>query len=570
MSSTACGRLHEPETIYDDILASEELTVGQTYTYCLNAYSHTVINWAEDEAISGSYESSPRCKAFEIQWEALLTGRVHLTDQAGKLPVADTIITWSIGNGALTGDTVTDEDGKFSIYIRTSALSKEYEDIIVTVAKSSAHIDHKYECDGQPCTQRRVLLQALDFTRSIEFTDTSTMPFVGNVFIDGTQHDEMQYGCPLAGAQVCLKDHIHHTSLGCGITDTLGYYAIPAAVGLSVYAEVSFNNHSFARLTGSYLRTKTGSVSTVDNSGAAVEYDYFLIQEDAELQLPTDFSDRTYSTATLQMAGGKCNRTLGSTTARFTYATCASTWSKDVVFSDWETIVGMPAHSFEVEIVDVSHPNVEIGDLVPKYLTAVGTKKQEADMTSQTAQVRWEFHPEPVIELDIERAAANDCGAAVLAREVETDLTVTVVEKYWGGQTDCTWIEGNVTILNQLGESVKDTATLLGNSAITVAQADLLSKCAEGCTLDLELEQDESDDAASVYHSAQASIRVMTGEPEIVAEIAGVKYAKPVTISMNTGVYAVTKVVPVVVTGHKLISDRFTMDFPEYFPLLIL
>jgi hypothetical protein len=569
MSSTACGNLHEPETLYDDILASEDLSVGQTYTYCINAYSHSIINWAEEESISGSYESSPRCHAFEIQWEARLTGRVRLMDEAGKLPVADTIITWSIGNGALTGDAVTDEDGKFSIYIRTSALTQEYEEIIVTVSKRSSHISHQYECDGQPCTQRRVLMQALDFTRSVEFTDTSTIPFVGNVYVDGTQHDEMQYGCPLAGAQVCLKDHIHHTSLGCSITDSVGYYAIPAAVGLSVYAQVSFNNHTFARLTGESTRSKAGSVSTVDSSGGTVNYDYFVIEENAALQEPTDFVDQTFSTVTLQMAGGKCNRTLGLTTARFTYATCASTWSKDVQFSSWETIVNMPAHSFEVEIVAVSHPTVEIGDMVPKYLTAVRTLKQEADMTSQMAQVRWEFHPQPVIELDIERAGANNCNAIVLAREVETDLTVTVTEKFWGDQTDCTWIEGNVTILNQLGESVKDTADLLGNGAITPSQATLLSKCAEGCNLDLELEEDDST-AISVYHSAQTTIRVMTGEPEIVAEIAGIKYAKPVTISMNTGVYAVTKVVPVVITGHKLISDRFTMDFPEYFPLLIL
>jgi hypothetical protein len=491
-----------------------------------------------------------------------------LTDEAGKLPVAGTIITWSIGDGAVTGDTETDEDGKFSIYIRTSALREEYEDIVVTVSKQSSHISHQYECDGQPCTQRRILLQALDFTRSIEFTDTSTMSFLGNVYIDGTQHTQMQYGCPLAGAQVCLKDHIHHTNIGCSITDSAGYYAIPAAVGLNVYAQVSYNNHTFARLTGPSVRAKTGSANTVDVMGGTVQYDYFLIEENSDLREPTDFVDRSFSTVTLQMAGGKCNRTLGRTTARFTYATCASTWSKDVPFSAWETIADMPAHHFEVEIVNVSHSS-GIGDMVPKYLTAVGTRKQEVDMTSQTGQVRWEYHPEPVIELEIEQAAANSCNAVVLARDVETDLTVTVTEKYWGGQEDCTWIEGNVTILNQLGESVKDTADLLDSGAIIAAQATLLSKCAESCSLDLELEEDTSR-ANSVYHSAQTSIRVMTGEPEIVADINGVKYAKPVTISMNTGVYAVTKVVPVVVTGHKLISDRFTMDFPEYFPLLIL
>ena len=569
MSSTACTRLHEPETIYDDILASEELTVGQTYTYCLNAYSRSVINWVEADSVSASYESNPICSQFQIQWEARLTGRVHLTDNAGKLPVANTNVAWSIGNGALSGDTETDKDGKFTIYIRTSNLAQEYEEMTVTVSKQSAYINHQYECDGLPCTQRTVLLQALDFAHSIEFTDVSTIPFIGNVYVDGTQHAEMPSGCPLPKAQVCLKDHVHHASIGCGITDSVGYYAIPAAVGLSVYAEVSFSNHTFARLTGPVFRANTGAIDTVDMNGQPVQYEYFLIQEDAELQRPTNFVDHTYSTVTLHMAGGKCNRTLGNTTARFTYATCASTWSKDVVFSDWEAIVDMPAHRFEVEIVDVSHAVHEIGDMVPSYLTAVGSRKQDADMTSQTAQVRWEFHPEPSIGLDIDRALPNGCGTAVLPRDIETKITATVVERFWGGQADCTWIEGNVTMRNELGESLTDTADLLARGAITASHAALLTKCATGCALQLTLEEDTSD-AIATYHSAQASILVMTGEPDIVAEIAGVKYAKPITISMNTGVYAVSKTVPVVVTGHKLISDRFTMDFPEYFPLLIL
>ena len=57
-SSTACSRLHEPETVYDDVVASEKLTVGQIYKYYIYAYSRTSIVWAEDEDMTGSYESS--------------------------------------------------------------------------------------------------------------------------------------------------------------------------------------------------------------------------------------------------------------------------------------------------------------------------------------------------------------------------------------------------------------------------------------------------------------------------------------------------------------------------------
>ena len=67
-SSTACSRLHEPETLYDDAVASEELTVGQSHEYCVYAYSRTSIVWAEDEALTGNYESAPTCASFTIQW----------------------------------------------------------------------------------------------------------------------------------------------------------------------------------------------------------------------------------------------------------------------------------------------------------------------------------------------------------------------------------------------------------------------------------------------------------------------------------------------------------------------
>eukprot|EP00045_Choanoeca_perplexa_P006861 m.59743 g.59743 ORF g.59743 m.59743 type:complete len:2336 (-) comp13823_c0_seq5:1666-8673(-) len=570
LSSAACGRTHQPETVYDDITASEDLVVGQTYTYCINAYSHTRFNWAPAEGLSPTYSSTSVCQSHQIQWESRLIGYVQLSDDAGKLPVPDTLVSWTIGNGALSGNTTTDEDGKFTIYIRTDLLNKDYEDIVVSVAKNSSRIQHRYECDGQPCSERRVLLQALSFDREVMFTDVSTVPFTGHVSIKGTEHDAFPNGCPLAQVQVCLIDHIHHTQLGCALTDSMGYYAVPVAFGLSVYPVPTFNNHTFELLDTASTRPISGTVDGVSPGGLPVQYAYYAINEDSDI-LPVDFVDSTSSKIQLSVAGGKCNRTLGTSTVRFTYNTCASTWNKDVVFMGWQTTQAMPAQAFEAQLWDVTHSTVDIGDMVPKYLTTVGTVRQDANMVSEPVQLRWEYHPEPKLRLDIDRSPANGCNALVLPRNVETDVTVFVVEPFWGGQPDCTWIEGNVSLRNQIGESVRDTQDLLDNNGITSEQASLLSRCAEGCDLELELDRRMITATETVeYHSARATIRTMTGEPETVATINGVQYAKPITVSIDTGVYAVSEVFPVIVTGQKLISDRFTMDFPEYFPLMVL
>ena len=536
------------------------------------------------DRISVPYQTQPTCTPFQVRWESQLEVTVLLERDAGSLPSAGVEVTWWLGetkrvrgdigwgsSGSfktvnVTYSGLTDENGKIVILLHKTWPNAPRE-ILVSIRKSSAHIEHRFECNGLPCANQRLFLNPLTFDNKMAFTDVSTEPFIGNIFIDGTQHDAMSFGCPLAGVQVCLIDHIHHTSLGCSITDEVGYYVVPVAIGLMVYPIASYANHTFTRIADPSVRSSQGSITTVDNSGGELKYDYFTIDENGDWRVPVHFLDTSSSKVSLAVAGGKCNRTLGNTTVRFSYTTCASTWSKDVTFSEWQTSVAMPAHKFQVEVVEVNHPTIEIGDTVPAYLTAIGTIKQDVDMTQEESQVRWEYRPEPTIHMEIVAAAvAPNCTDLVIARDIETDVIITVLEEYHG-QPACTWIEGNVTLHNQLGENAEDAAMLVRAKAITAETGALLSRCAEECTLELEMELGRD---GLTYHSAKATVRIMTGEPETAATIAGVKYAKPISISMNTGVYAVSQLTPVIVTGQKLISDKFSMDFPEYFPLLIL
>jgi hypothetical protein len=564
--SQSCNQQHAPETLFEDVNGNDELEVGQTYSYCISAYSRRSINWAQsDPAVSASYQSQSTCTRFQVKWESQLEVTIRLSEAAGRLPAVGVLVSWTSSNG---GQSVrTDDNGKVTFYYTNTGVNAAQE-YTIRVEKTSSHIDHKFECNGLQCTEQTVKLQPLTFDNKMEFTDVSTEPFQGNVFIDGTQHAELPFGCPLANVQVCLVDHVHHTTLGCSITDAVGYYAIPVAVGLTVYPVVNYANHTFSRIAHDSVRPSQGSISTVDSSGSELNYDYFTIDEDGDWRVPVHFLDTTPSKVRLAVAGGKCNRTLGESTIQFTYDSCASTWSKDVTFNAWQTSVAMPAHKFQVEVLTVDHPTIQIGDTVTDYLTAVGTRTQEVDMTQDEGELRWEYHSEPTISIDISAATTRgpNCTDPVIHRDIETDVIISVSEEY-PGQPACTWIEGNITLHNQLGENPEDTAALVQANAVTKETGVLLSKCSETCELDLELSL-SSD--GSTYHSAKATVRIMTGEPETVASIAGVKYAKPISVSMNTGVYAVTKLVPVIVTGHKLISDKFTMDFPEYFPLLIL
>ncbi|EDQ84448.1 uncharacterized protein MONBRDRAFT_12796 [Monosiga brevicollis MX1] len=566
VSSQACERVYSPKTVYDDILNSDDLNVGNVHQYCVSAYSRTAFVWAEDESVSGSYESHQTCTSFQIQWEARIQGRVQLTDSAGKLPVADTSVEWFFQDRPhLGGNLTTGPDGTFTIYVKTSELSNDVESIVVRVAKQSGDISHRYTCSGQPCSEQTLLVSALTFDNEVVFVDATTVPFEGYLFIQGTEHASYANGCPLQGVRVCVINHIEHTSLGCSVTSTAGYFVVPVAAGLTVYPSFDYNNHTFERLNEG--RAPTGFYDSVDLAGAPVAYDFYKLESDGSRQAPVIYIDTTTTTMTVQVAGGLCNRTLGNTTLQLSYPTCAASWSQEITFGEYEHLVEVPAQNFDVELISLTHNAVELGDTVPNYFAAKGTRKQRADLlSSRPAAVRWEYHPEPVVTLSMTNNVGGDCNLFILPRDTTTTITVDVTESFWADITACPHIDGNVSIVNMLGETTERAATLVANKAMSKEDAALLSRCADGCLLPLEHELAKDGETVT---RAYTSIDAMAGEPELVATIEGVQYAKLLSASISS-LYTVEVRQAVIVTGDKIISDLFTMDFPEYFPLMIL
>jgi hypothetical protein len=250
-----------------------------------------------------------------------------------------------------------------------------------------------------------------------------------------------------------MYDHVHSALVVCGTSDGTGFYSVPVAAGLTVYGRVEFGeNHTFSRVSGGDTRSPTGSVNGLSQLGDALAYDFYTLSFDDTSNLqPINWQDTSTREAVLQVAGGRCNRTLGTSTVRFTYPTCASSYVKEVVMAGYEERVEMPAHKFDVSLESVRGRQTNIGDTVTDYLTAVGEQRLELDLIVQEATARWEYHPEPEIEVIVDAAPKSECpGAVFLPREVQTSLIVRVSEPFWDGEPICTWVEGSVHLVNQV------------------------------------------------------------------------------------------------------------------------
>ena len=108
-----------------------------------------------------------------------MKGVVRTPAHYGHLPIKDTTITWRIDAGEgkqLGGTLMTDGNGEFEVYVQTDLLGNAPAAMTIEVKRSSGAIQHTYECDDVPCTERTVYVQPLSFGTFIEFSDVSVVP----------------------------------------------------------------------------------------------------------------------------------------------------------------------------------------------------------------------------------------------------------------------------------------------------------------------------------------------------------------------------------------------------------
>lgn len=143
------------------------------------------------------------------------------TERTGKLPSKDVEVAWSVGG--LSGTAVTDENGRFEIYVATASFGNTRQTVTISVSKTSGPVEHTFACDGIPCTSRAIDVDPLSFDNEVDFTDTSTTSVLGRVYIGGTEHNAFLFGCPLPGVKVCAVDHVTRGTLVCKNTDSTGH-----------------------------------------------------------------------------------------------------------------------------------------------------------------------------------------------------------------------------------------------------------------------------------------------------------------------------------------------------------
>jgi hypothetical protein len=260
------------------------------------------------------------CQAVFIQWEAEIGGHVRLRDEAGSLPVNGTRIDWTLGN-RLSGTVWSNTEGYYNIYVKTSTFSDSERQQVLTITPSltSGSVQHEFLCDKIiKCTNRSVVLTHLQFadkTTPVDFIDKTSVLFKGFVYIGDTQTVVSNTPCPLVGAKVCLREVETGRDVNCALTDGVkefGAYVLQVSIGLRVVVNVTYNGIRHRQ----FIFRPSAALSILP--------DYFLI-EAAKSYDDINFEDKTKQTLEIQLAGGKCNRTLDSADFRYMPALCPGT-----------------------------------------------------------------------------------------------------------------------------------------------------------------------------------------------------------------------------------------------------
>ncbi len=93
-----------------------------------------------------------------------------------------------------------------------------------TIQSGASNVVYTFACDRNPCTNRTVTLSHLSFDKTVDFTDTTTVPVQGTISIAGTkQFNTAGNPCPIELAKVCAVNHYGaNEQLVCTETDING------------------------------------------------------------------------------------------------------------------------------------------------------------------------------------------------------------------------------------------------------------------------------------------------------------------------------------------------------------
>lgn len=354
-----CGKAPVmPGKAASDDLSVSELEVGAAYRYCVRAV-------AQFYSAGALHSSDENCNIHKVRWQASMSGRITTDPLAGGLPIEDVAVSWELLNLEKTlviasGSAVTKRPGTYSIVFDElhKALDRDSEfPVRIKFAKTTVvgddRINHQFLCNEgtTDCTDDGtiVYLKHLTFEEPIRTYDNSSVPVRGRVSI--WEPD----GCPLIGAEVCLK--IKHTKTAdtegaCVQTDHNGDYVVPAAIGSTVGVEVTYHNHTIQKAPGNSLDYNKGIFINVNK-----RYER------------NDFVDVAQATLVVEVAGGLCNKTLGASAIELTINGCqADHWKMDLSQQFFRGEHWVPAHVVQLKVRDMTDEDGNDFSKIMEYL----------------------------------------------------------------------------------------------------------------------------------------------------------------------------------------------------------
>jgi hypothetical protein len=269
-------------------------------------------------------------------------------------------------------------------------------------------------------------------------------------------------------------------------------------MGLSIEILVRHGNHTFARRSGEGYaevnRLALRGVGFVPVGQPKIETEYFEVGAFSISNL--DYEDTTTVVVNIEVAGGRCNRTMGTTIINVKRDLCPN-YLRPVTVETFQTPVTFPAEVFTVEFGELQTSNVNFNLEVPRYLEAVRNNSAVVDLRNVTAPskeafttVRFEYHPVPTLSLEFSNTSKPKCSDKqakaptwVISSETVTTVTIFAKEEFPSIES-CDDVIGNLTLSSYLGEDIPDSP---------------FSVCRGGCSLELTADEIVSNDTGAVF-----------------------------------------------------------------------
>lgn len=186
-------------------------------------------------------------------------------------------------------------------------------------------------------------------------------------------------------------------------------------MGLSIEIVVSYNNHTFSRISNGQVDqfAQYGVGYTPIGSMPKIK-EYFVTGSSSISYL--DFEDVTNVTINVELAGGRCNRTLGNAFVNFKRDLCPN-YLRQVNIQTFQTPVVVFADFFTVEFDSLDTGKVNFDLEVGRYLHATLNDSAVVDARNVSkfssdiyTTVRFEYHPQPTLSIAYSAAAAPTCA----------------------------------------------------------------------------------------------------------------------------------------------------------------